>query len=400
MQKDVNVGGQSHTVKTAETKADIENIIGRSHSTNSCYEHSFGALGDETRYADAWSGKSADMRPTLKSMVDIGFSRIHTKALGPTAGGAGTAGYALVPVYVDSRIVDQSRKYTPLVEMIPRVTNMGTTADYNIITAKGAAFTANPDAALTEHDDTEDRQSTAIKYLYSVGRILGPMQAAMPSYMLEGFQPSGAGVSPTTSFGSSAAPNAKQYQVLMKARAMKELEENLIVNGDASTDATQFSGIVKLQGTTNVTDLASAALTWDDVIDTIQAAWDDGGRPNLAIASSSVVSDIMKIMLDSGRYRMDELSAGSPLPFGVPSQIVIPSLCGPIVLIPSMYLSNTSGAKQIYFLDTDFIEMRVLQDMTYEELAKTNDSNKFMLKIYECLIMRSTPFNSFIDNIA
>jgi hypothetical protein len=94
------------------------------------------------------------------------------------------------------------------------------------------------------------------------------------------------------------------------------------------------------------------------------------------------------------------LIAGAELPFGVPPQLVLQTMVGAIPVIPSMYLSNTSGAKQIFFLDTDFIEMRVLQDMTYEDLAKTNDSSKFMLKIYECLIMRAPSFNSFIDNIA
>ncbi|KKK50233.1 hypothetical protein LCGC14_3127090, partial [marine sediment metagenome] len=66
----------------------------------------------------------------------------------------------------------------------------------------------------------------------------------------------------------------------------------------------------------------------------------------------------------------------------------------------SMFLSNTAGSKEIYFLDTDVIEMRVLQDMTYEDLAKTNDSQKFFLKIYECLIIRVTTFNSSIQEIA
>jgi len=75
-------------------------------------------------------------------------------------------------------------------------------------------------------------------------------------------------------------------------------------------------------------------------------------------------------------------------------------MVGPIPVIPSMYLSNTSGSKEIYFLDTDVIEMRVLQDMTYEDLAKTNDSQKFFLKIYECLIIRCTTFNSAIVEIA
>jgi len=45
-------------------------------------------------------------------------------------------------------------------------------------------------------------------------------------------------------------------------------------------------------------------------------------------------------------------------------------------------------------------EMRVLQDLTYEDLAKTNDSEKFMLKIYEALICKNVAFNCGIYAIA
>ena len=183
----------------------------------------------------------------------------------------------------------------------------------------------------------------------------------------------------------------------MKAREMRELEENLIVNGDAVTTPTQFSGIVVLQSTENVVDLDGAALTWDDIETAVRYAFDDGGRPKIAVASSSVVQDIRKIIIDTFRYNPSDM--GGTLPFGVSAAIVLQTMVGPIPVIPSMYLSNTSGAKQIYFLDTDYIEMRVLQDMTYEDLAKTNDSQKFMLKIYEALIMRNNKFNSFVDDI-
>jgi len=361
------------------------------------YQASFGMLKSGVAYVNGWTEQ--DLRGELKGIMEKGMAQIQAKALGPTAGGAGTAGYALVPIFVDPRITDQSRKWTPLVELIPRVTNMGLTADYNIITAKGAAYTALADAALPEADDTYDRQSAAIKFLYSVGRVLGPMQAGMPSYMVEGFNPTGNGMG-QGSFSPAGAPNAKQLEVLMKARALKELEENLIINGNTGTDATQFNGIVALQATTNQNDLAAAALTWDDVEETVQSAFDDGGRPKLAVASSSVVTDLRKIMIDTFNFRPSDLVGGVKLPFGIPPMLVLQTMVGPIPVIPSMYLSNTSGAKQIFFLDTDFIEMRVLQDMTYEDLAKTNDSNKFMLKIYECLVMRAPSFNSFIDNIA
>jgi hypothetical protein len=360
----------------------------------SAYAQSFGALNDRTRYLDPRFG--TDLRGELNERLNEGIARL--KALSTTAGGAGTAGYGMIPIYVDPRLVDTTRKETPLVELIPRVTNQGMYAEYNIITAKGSAYTAAEDAALPDVSDTYDRASTAIKFLYSVGRITGPTQAAMPSYMLEGFQPQGGGLGNST-FGNVAAPNAKQLEVLMKARELRELEENLIINGATATDSTQFNGIVALQSTTNVVDLNGAALTFDDIETAILYSIQDGGRPKLGVASPSVVNDIRKIIIDTFRYNPSD-NAGGSLPFGIAPSIVLDTMAGRVPIIFSRFLSDTSGAKQIYFLDTDWIEMRVLQDMTYEDLAHTNDSNKFMLKIYECLIMRNTAFNSFIDDIA
>lgn len=360
----------------------------------SAYAQSFGALNDRTRYVDPRFG--IDLRGQLNERLNEGIARM--KALSTTAGGAGTAGYGMIPIYVDPRLVDTTRKETPLVELIPRVTNQGMYAEYNKITAKGSAYTAAEDAALPDVSDTYDRASTAIKFLYSVGRITGPTQAAMPSYMLEGFQPQGGGLGNST-FGNVAAPNAKQLEVLMKARELRELEENLIINGATATDATQFDGIVALQSTTNVVDLNGAALTFDDIETAILYSIQDGGRPKLGVASPSVVNDIRKIIIDTFRYSPSD-NVGGSLPFGIAPSIVLDTMAGRVPIIFSRFLSDTSGAKQIYFLDTDWIEMRVLQDMTYEDLAHVNDSNKFMLKIYECLIMRNTAFNSFIDDIA
>jgi hypothetical protein len=356
----------------------------------SVYAQSFGLLADKTTYVDGFKG--IDHRTSLKSAFDLGF-----KALTSTAGGAGTAGYAMIPVWLDPRVVDQTRKFTPLVELIPRVTNQGLTADYNVITAKGGGFTAVEDAALSERNETYDRGSVAIKFLYSVGRVTGPMQAGMPSYILQGFQGTGSGLGGTP-FASVSASNAKQFEVLMKARELKELEEDLIINGDASTTATEFSGIVKLQGTTNVVDLDGADLTYDDIETAVRYAFDDGGRPKIAVASSSAVQKVRAIMIDTFKFSPSDMSSGS-LPFGVSPMVILQTMVGPVPLIPSMYLSNTAGARQIYFLDTDYIEMRVLQDMTYQDMGVTSDSQKFFLKIYECLVMNNPSFNSFIDNI-
>ena len=365
--------------------------VGTAQMVGGSYAVSFGRLAHGTVYHDPVGMKgmgNIDLKAELKEKMNIGM-----KALNTQTGGAGTAGYAMVPVYLDPRVIDTTRKYTPLVELIPRVTNQGVTADYNIITAKGGAVTAAEDAPLSETTATTDRQSTAIKYLYAVGRVTGQAIASYPSYILAGYQPAGGAA--TGAFSDQGATNAKQFDVLLKTREIRELEENLIINGNVATDATQYSGIVTLMGATNTVAKASTALGLDDINTAVQYAFDDGGRPNLAVCSSSVYTDLLNLLSGKIGY----MQATQQVFWGFQA-IVLHTMVGPVPVIPSMYLSNTTGSKAMYFLDMSVVEMRVLQDLTYEELAKTNDSEKFMLKIYEALIIKNTSFCSSITAIA
>jgi len=354
------------------------------------YAQSFGSLPDKTVYQDAEGLKGMgkiDMRKNVSDAYAVGFKAQNTQS-----GGAGTAGYAMIPIYVDPRVVDRTRKYTPIVELIPRITNQGMYADYNVITAKGGAVTALEDAALAETNTTYDRQSTQIKFLYAIGRVTGPSIAAQPSYVLAGMMPGSGATGP---FADQGAPNAKQQEVLVKTREMRELQENTIINGNATADASEYDGIVVLMGSTNTVDKNTSALSLDDVHTAIQYAFDDGGRPNLAVCSSGVYSDLLKLLTQKIGY----LKAEAQVFWGF-TTIVLHTMVGSIPVIPSMYLSNTSGSKAIYFLDMTVVEMRVLQDLTYFELAKTNDSEKFALKVYEALIIKAPTFCSSITEIS
>jgi len=375
----------------AETKSIPVGMDGAS-----AYAQSFGNLPNKTVYqrvdvkslcAGGEPKYDVDLRPRLNEAAQIGL-----KALQTTSGGAGTAGYAMVPIYVDPRVVDTTRKFTPLVELIPRVTNFGMTADYNKITAKGGGFSAAEDASLAETNTTYDRASADIKFLYAVGRVTGPSIAAMPSWILAGLQPQGGAVG---SFSDANAINAKQMEILVKTREIREYEESLIVNGNASSPTTDYSGIVTLQSTTNKVDKNTTALSLDDINTAVQYAFDDGGRPNLAVCSSSVFTDLLGLLTAKIGY----LQPTQQVFWGF-STIVLNTMVGQVPVIPSMYLSNTTASKAMYFLDLSVWEMRVLQDLTYEELAKTNDSEKFMLKIYEVLICKNTAFNAWIGEIA
>jgi len=371
--------------------ASTGNLGSGSFDADSAYTQSFGSLANHTVITNHSEGVD------LKSQLNDSFSA-GLKAHGTTAGGAGTAGYAMIPVYVDPKIVDLTRKRTPLVEILPRVTNKGMYADYNVITAKGGAFAQAEDGVLTETDTTYDRKSTAIKFLYAVGRVTGQSIAAQPSYILQGMESSSA----SGPFNDQSASNAKQQEVLVKARELRELEENMILNGNATTSAigtnpngTEFDGLITLQGTTNKVDKNTASLVLADIDTAIQYAYDDGGRPNLAIASSSAYSDLLTLLQNRIGYMQSSKSV-----FWGFSAITLNTMVGEIPVLPSMFLSNTSGSKAIYFIDLSVVEVRVLQDMTYQELAKTNDSDKFMLKVYETLINRAPSYCSFIGEIA
>ena len=364
--------------------------FGQGQAPSNGFDLSFKSLGigEGQVYADPLGMGDAKIPVDLREQARL----IQAKAFNTQTGGAGTAGYAMIPVYVDPNIIDRTRKETPLVELIPKAANQGTTADFNVITAKGAADFKAEDAALVEQDDTYDRVSVPIKYAYSVGRVTGPSIAATPSYNLQMYNPSGSGLGGTP-FASGAAPNAKQLEVLVKTRALMEEVEQVIVNGDAGTTPTEFSGIVTTQSTTNKVDLNTTAIDLDDIRTAIQYAYDDGGRPNIAVADSATYTDIQALIEDRMR------TAPTTNIWGI-DYITLQTMVGNIPIIPSRFLSTASGSKSIYFLDLSVWEQRVLMDTTYEELAKTSDAEKFMLKTYRSLICRAPTFNSFVGEIA
>lgn len=356
----------------------------------SAYVHSFGFLKSKTRYHSPADKIDARTTGYLPEIYNRG-KEAALKALNVSGMAAGTTDKAIIPVYLDAQIIDTSRKYTPATEIIPRVSNMGVTADYVTVT-KGGGFVAGDDATLNEVDNTPTRHSTAIKYLYAVGRVTGPALAATPSFMVLGTQVSGG--TPEGSFGSASAPNAMQLEVVLQTRAIKELEENLIFNGSVSDDPNEYDGIVTLMSTTNTVAKGTTAVDLADINTAVQYAFVDGGRPNVAFCDAATYTDVLNLLQAKVGYLQSEKQF-----FWGCTGVTLRTMVGEIPLIPSMFLSTSSGSKSIYFLDLSVVEMRVLQDLTYERLAKTNDSDKFMLKMYEALIIKNTSFCASITAI-
>jgi hypothetical protein len=314
---------------------------------------------------------------------------------------AGT-GSNLVPVYVDPQIVDLTRKATPLVELIPRVANRGKSTDFNQITSLGDVGWKPEDAALADQSDTYKRRTALIRFLYTVGRVTGPMMAASAEYV-----------------------DAMSQEVLMKTKQIRYYEEDTLLNGATSNSSVPFNSqaydgllvqqapasttstnpYVSADGDFNGLNKSAGALTVDDIRTQITAARNNGGEPKLLITDWGSVDKLRALLMDFQRYLdTTRLAWGiETLSFdGIP---VLGSRFLASAGLPSSWV--TSGSYQVpsgltgpvmLLLDTDVVEMRVLQDIVMEKLAKVNDSDKFYLKLYESVVNKAPQFSAFIQN--
>jgi len=63
-----------------------------------------------------------------------------------------------------------------------------------------------------------------------------------------------------------------------------------------------------------------------------------------------------------------------------------------VPIVTSLAMPTTTNSRELHLWDTSVSELRVLQDATFEELAKTEDSYKFMVKFYGALIIKHEAF--------
>lgn len=340
-------------------------------------------LPEETMYTDPMN--KFDGRPELLEAFKEKTGLDLSKAQTITGAASGTTDKALIPLYVDPSIVDVTRRLTPLVELIPRVTNYGRTAEFNRITARGVVGARFEDAALSEQNDTYERKSVPIKYFYSVGRVTGPFMSASRKYL------------------SQQYIDGLNLEIRQKTISLRYVEEDTIINGDVDAERTSaYGGVTVPLGaeydgfrnyiTTNYTDKSGINLSIPLLRALILAARTAGnsttlgqGDPNLLLTDYNLLDTMKGLLQDFQRYVNSnyEIAWGlKTLEFeGLP-------------VIASKFMPTDTSDRDVICLSMDTWQMRVLQDLTYEDLARTNDSYKFMVKVYECLIGTAQEYNS------
>ena len=384
--------------------------FGNGNLSDSVYTKSFGQLKSGSIYHDPMNTMNGQMEssPELKAKFeDIrkGMAQhlvsvvpelkskynVETKSFTAGLGGSGTTDNVMNPVFLDRDVVDTSRKQTPLRSIIRRVSNQGIKAVYNTITAKQTASFQGELAPQVVSDFTPERSAKDIKIMRVSGYTSGFAQASVPSFNLQDIQGTN---SEFGQFSGAIGSTAMDQNVLTATRAIQEFEEDMILNGSISSSALEFDGIVALQGSTNSTNLSASAITLANLDTAYFAAYSAGGQPNIAVCDVATYKKVKTLLQDKGGF-LEYKDLGA---YGFKA-LMIKSGDTDIPLLPSRFLSATAGAQSLYMLDLSVWEMRVLLDLTFETLAKVDDGNKFMLKMYEVLVDKSNAaFNACILN--
>ena len=259
-----------------------------------------------------------------------------------------------------------------------RVSNLGRSANYNKITALSSADWKAEDADLPESEDTYVRAQEMIKFGYAVGRVTGPAMAAMDAYA-----------------------DAKALEVTNKTVSLRLQEEETIIRGEALAtasdadiyvaDAQGFDGLIKII-TTNDVDASAAKLSSDMLRSAVRLAREAGGNPNLILVQSKDVQNWKGGLTDYVVYNTQQIGT---LEYGF-QNIVHEGI--PILEMP-INMPTTVDKRVALILDMRMVELRVLQDVMMQDLAQTNDSSKFMVKIYETLINKAEQFCSKITDL-
>jgi len=324
-----------------------------------------GVLSGQT-YSDPIN--KVDLRPQMyKTLSDQGLIS-KAPSIGHTSGGTFT-NYGLMPSFLDSEIVDSTMYQTPLVYWIRRKAVRGRSYVYNTLTAKQGADWLGDDAPLADQVDTRGTESVVMKFLYAVGRVTGPALASGSAYI-----------------------NLLSEDLRGKVASMNEALENEIINGNTTTNALGFQGLIQ-SITTNTTDLSGAAVTLQNIRDELATTYQAKGETDVVVTDAVTHNYVKGLLMDFQRI-IERPYEG--MKFGIPGSFMLDD----VVFIRDQYMPTTAASRRMLFLDSRYLFLAVLQDITYSEMAVTNDSSKYFLKWYGALAVTYEGSMSQIYGIA
>jgi hypothetical protein len=316
----------------------------------------FGKAGimEEETYYDPM--RKVDKRERIgKAYLRSMRQKVGTASINVDTGGTFT-GYGHMPPFTDPSVVDRTVRETPLVKLLARKAIRGRSYVYVALTAKAGAKFLDDDAPLADQIDTRTTTNVPIKYLYAVGRVTNPAQASGEGFL-----------------------NLMAEDIRAKSASMNEALENEIVNGAVATDANGFDGL-RTTITTNSTANGGAEITLAQIRDDTNTSFEGNGIIDLVVTDGRTFNYIKGLLMDF--QRNIERPSGN-MDFGIPDAFTFDGA----LFIKNRYMPTTASSREILYLDTRYIFLAVLQDVSYAELAQINDSQKYYLRWYGALVV-------------
>ncbi len=281
-----------------------------------------------------------------------------------------------IPVMVDREIVDKVKRETPVLNMIRRRAHKGAVVQYNVLTALGsrAGFVTESDAIsgnFPAADATYSSVTENMKISIATGAVGGFAQAADEHYI-----------------------DLYREEVMHATTALKLLHEDKVINGDETSNAEEYDGLLKRVPSGNIVDKSGADLTLDMLIDAIEASREEHSAGQLAIITDySTAAKIKKLA-------MDKVSYVNPVDLNYGLRTV--EIDG-VPIIPSRFMpesDETNHYHQALVVNFDFVEFRVLQEPMLVEKAVTADARSFFIKEYSTLIHKYPETMQLVKNFA
>lgn len=316
-----------------------------------CYYDPLGSTGVKV-------DKRASMGHSFMKSGNMRLMKTPGTSITTTTGGTHTS-YSLMPAFIAPEVVDQSVKFTPLVAMLARRACKGKSYVYDTVSAKGGASFRPAGANLASVSDTRSSGEVAMKFLYAVGEVLGPAQAM-------------------------GRINLMAEDLRVKTASMNEALENEIINGNVSTNALGFNGLIA-SITTNSTSSAGQPITLEDVRSDMNDAFEAGGNNGTGFIDL-VVTDGYTHGVLKGLLMDYQRNIGNPvktMAFGIPGTFEIDGA----EFIKDRFMPTTAGSRGIVYIDTRHVYLGVLQDYTYKEMGVSGDFDKYFIKWYGALVV-------------
>ena len=303
-----------------------------------------------------------------------------------SASTANSTGSSMIHAIADEKIAYLYKRPYPIQALIPTESNRGKAAVWDSIGPFdfGSAAFGTEDESFTESDVTAYTRTEYIKFLYSVGRVTKAAQL------------SGLSAVPPRDMMAVRVDAAQDALRALRERAMLGVSvdvQDKTPTFNASTPTNGYPGIYNFLANNSTTADqnyvdGTGVSTYKEIMEYLDTSYNamviDSISPNLAICDYTTFGTIRRGLTEY--FRTDPVQTFTQ---GVSKiSLVFPNEGG-LPLVPHPFLPQTSGSGAIFMVDTRLMARRSLWMDTYEDLAKINLSQKFVVSAAETFIDKS-----------